>query len=392
MPEQGSGRRIVKIGPLLVALILWFFGAKLCEVGAPKWFSYLRMSCWDRVDAEVISAGVVKVGQPHAASDQFGSGSVVQAVQVVADYTYAYRGRQWRGQKVCIDPVRDTDASQLPRYDLPDFSEFHGLVARGKPVEVRDGTYLRKADYKGLHVAVPAWVNPRNPSESVLFRDTGLVMPMLLLTGVPLLVIVTFLLRWVLPGWSDGTGNGTFRVERGEKGLRIIASSGIAWGRSMGALAFAFFLHCAIVGSIIVMTNYKDVAALAAHADLTLVIAWVLLVASIVGIFLILRSHRWLWHIAIEVEGSPGKVLHITRERSKGQGNLKYAWGRDDIARIAVEPNSLESAQTLVVHDKGGDALMFPTRLSVTDAESIKTELDRALRLGSQADWVKGQS
>ena len=118
-----------------------FLGAIMSYVMfLPKCILYLRSAKWERVEAQVLSASIV--------TQKSSSGSAPSRLYE-AEYVFTYSGQDWKGDRASVVEWGPNPSQDVP--ELIKLIEEHDLTEEW-------GTAL-------------AWVNPRNPRESVLFRQ-----------------------------------------------------------------------------------------------------------------------------------------------------------------------------------------------------------------------------
>ena len=291
-------------------------GVLFVVTATPWWMAYLRVRHWVSVEAEVHSAWIIDVdpSNPHS------------MLRHGAQYSFIYNGRQWNGDRVSIDPEYRSQ-----------FSEFSKLLCRGISTARYQGHILESVSFEGLHVTVPAWVNPDDPNESMLYRDAGMSRPIFCLAvGVPLSLAAGSLLGRML-----------LARRRGSDGDPMI-------GPEEGTL-----------------TRPPEDCLLERRGD---------------GMRMTVpESGNGGLVTTFEVSGSPGPALRIRQESPSK--NTEREWTRDEIAFIGVHSTSAGLARptfSLYVRGKGRKVENIFIGRNEFESQWVKKELQRALGLGTK--------
>ncbi|TVR10613.1 MAG: DUF3592 domain-containing protein [Planctomycetota bacterium] len=135
------------------AAILCIGGIASLIAGHFWWREYHAVGSWDQAPAMIHSSNL------YRDQTRTGDGSYNTTYEIVAQYTYLYQNREYQGRRV----------------GLVQESNFAGQYQRWQQTLQR---HQRRRE------PIMIWVNPRNPSESLIFREATLVHYMLPAIGI----------------------------------------------------------------------------------------------------------------------------------------------------------------------------------------------------------------
>ena len=117
----------------------------LYAIFLPAALLYLRSAKWDRVEAQLLSASIVQKSSSSTGGRIRKSGV---HINYNAEYVFTYNGREHHGNR-----ASNCGWGVNPQKDLPELERL-----------------IDQYESTGEWGTVKAWVNPKNPNESFLFR------------------------------------------------------------------------------------------------------------------------------------------------------------------------------------------------------------------------------
>ena len=142
---------------LTVFLGFWFVtGAFVLGTEIWTYIRYARSANWERIEAQLLSASI----DIHINLD-----NDADACLYHADYTFTYKGQAWRGNRATVDGYGPNPRQML--------RERHEKPGQPESADEEAGLFrlIEAHEQTGTWGHARAWVNPEDPSDSMLFRQ-----------------------------------------------------------------------------------------------------------------------------------------------------------------------------------------------------------------------------